>query len=558
MKRFLRLLSIQQVLLKYGLASYIAVTPRLRKLRFFLFLLPQQWKSAQQMPLATRLRNVLEELGPIYVKFGQLLSTRRDLLSSEIASELAMLQDKVPPFPGSKARELIEREIQCPLDQVTLAFDEVPLASGSIAQVHAARLKDGRDYIIKVTRPRIHEQICDDLALIHFLARQSEKYYAQGRSMRLTGVVKEAERTLLNELDLKREAANASQLRRNFRDEPQYYVPEINWELTHDNVLVMERISGIPMNDIAQLRAANIDLQWLSRFAMQIFFTQVFRDNFFHADMHPGNMFVQPATATRPVRLAVVDFGVMSSLTEFDQRYLAENFIAFLNRDYHRVAKLHLESGWISVNTRLDDLEFAVRTVCEPLLDRHVSEISFGEVLRRLFKIAQHFNVEIMPQLLLLQKTLITIEGLCRQLHPDMNLWDIARPQLEQWMKQRVGVKGLLQSTVRHFSNWGDRLPYLPSRALELLDRAHEGKLEMQFRSEDIRNIRRDLRIFYQRIILTMLGCTLLTCAVLLYGFGDTLSPFTTDGPLLASVLTGLSGIVLILSALKNRSYKDK
>jgi len=345
---------------------------------------------------------------------------------------------------------------------------------------------------------------------------------------------------------LKREAANASQLRRNFRDEKQYYVPEVNWELTKKNVMVIERVSGIPMNDINGLKEAGINLRWLAEYGVEIFFTQVFRDNFFHADMHPGNIFVARPEEGKPTRVMVVDFGIMSSLTEFDQRYLAENFLAFLDRDYQRVAELHIESGWVPAGTRLDELEFAVRTVCEPLLDRPIREISFGELLERLFQIAQSFNVEIMPQLILLQKTIINIEGIGRQLYPELDLWETARPQMEHWMNERVGVKGLLKGTVKNIPHWIDRLPDLPNKIIDLIERLRDGKIELENKSKEIERLREEMRIYNRRTIMAVIGSGLLLCAAIIYGFENYAPPMVGGVPVISWV-GGIIGVYLLL-----------
>lgn len=552
MRHILRLIIIQRVLFRYRLDRIILASPLLRILRWFLLLLPWNWvRPPAALPVAECYRCALEELGPIFVKCGQLLSTRRDVLSEEFAEEFSKLQNRVPPFPGALARQIVEKAYECSLSEVFLEFDEVPLASASIAQVHAAKLLDGRECIVKVVRPDIEISIRRDMNLICFVAKQIERYYPEGRILRFTRVVKELEKTLLNELDIKREAANASQLRRNFQDEPRYYVPEINWELTRENVLVMERVSGIPMNDIDALKRAKVDLVWLAEFSSQIFFTQVFRDNYFHADMHPGNVFVRPARDGKPSQMAVVDFGIMSSLTEFDQRYLAENFMAFLNRDYQRVAELHLESGWVPTDTRPDELEFAVRTVCEPLVDRPVREISFGELLRRLFNIAQHFHVEIMPQLILLQKTIINVEGIGRQLDPELDIWRTARPQLEIWMKQRTGLRSLLKSAAVNFPHWGDRIPQLPSKIIDLVERLRDGKIEMVFKSEDVHKLRQELRFYYRRAICAILGAALLLCAALIYGIANDSLPTLFGAPII-SLFGGALGVVLFVAALKD------
>ena len=410
MPQFLRLLVIQRVLISHGLDEIIFATHLLRPVRFIFYILPWNWFNKNKEKRAVRIRLMLEELGPIYVKLGQILSTRRDLIPKDIADEFAKLQDNVAPFSGKIAREIIEDAYGRNINDIFSKFDETPLASASVAQVHSATLKDGRKFIIKVIRPGIESLIRKDLDLLHLLAKKAEKYNKNAKSLKFTGVIKEFEKTIFNELDLQREASNASQLHRNFVNEKRYHVPKIDWELTKRNVLAIERVEGIPIRDINALKAADIDLKCLAEYGVEIFFTQVFRDNFFHADMHPGNIFVVPGEKKELPIIKVIDFGIMCSLTEFDQHYLADNLVAFLNRDYHRVAVLHIQSGWVPKETRADELEGAIRTVCEPLIDRPIHEISLGELLQRLFQIARRFDVEIMPQLILLQKTIINID----------------------------------------------------------------------------------------------------------------------------------------------------
>ena len=552
MARFLRLLAIQRVFIKYGLDEFIFATHLFRPFRFAFYLLPWNWFGRKQGSSARRMRLMLEELGPIYVKLGQILSTRRDLMPADIADEFAKLQDAVAPFPGKLARGAIEKAYDRDLGEVFLEFDEEPLASASVAQVHRAKLKDGRDFIIKVLRPDIEVLIRRDVALLHYLAEKAEKYYPQGRALRFTGVVKEFEKTLLNELDLEREAANASQLRRNFRHEARYYVPRINWELTKRNVLALELISGISVKDIDGLKAAGVDLKWLAEYGIEVFFTQVFRDNFFHADMHPGNIFVSPAEQGRPAVVKVIDFGIVCSLTEFDQRYLADNFIAFLNRDYHQVAALHLESGWVPKDTRMDELESAIRSVCEPLLDRPMQEISFGELLQRLLQIARSFNVEIMPQLLMLQKTIINIEGIGRQLYPELDLWKTARPQLERWISERIGARGVFKGLRMNLPKLIDRLPDLPNRALNVLDQLHDGKLEMENKSEEIHRLREEMKHYNRRTILAVVGSGFLLCASLIYALGNVTHGAFASVPIV-SWLLGFIGVMLLCL-----SWQDK
>ena len=515
----LRLLTIQRILIHHGLDEIVFATHLFRPVRFVFFLLPWNWFGRRTYaPRAQRLRVALEELGPVFVKLGQLLSTRRDMLPEDIADELAKLQDNVPPFPGAEARRIVERELGRPINDIFLEFNETPLASASIAQVHAATLRDGRQMIVKVVRPGIEKIIRRDLGLMQFLARQAERYSEDGRKMRPTNVVSELHKTLMHELDLMREAANASQLRRNFEQSDTLYVPAVEWPLTTAKVMVMERISGIPVSDSAGLRAAGIDLKWLAEAGVEIFFTQVFRDSYFHADMHPGNIFVRRPEPGKPPRVMLVDFGIMSSLSEFDQRYLAENFLAFLNRDYQRVAALHVESGWVPPGTRVDEFEFAIRTVCEPLFDRALHDISFGVLLLRLFQTARQFGMEIMPQLLLLQKTLVNIEGVGRQLYPELDVWLTARPLMERWMKERVGLRGLLKGTRENLPRWLDRLPELPGKAIDLLERLRDGRIQVKTKSEDNEQLRREVHETGQRIVLAIIGSAFILCAAAIYG----------------------------------------
>jgi len=545
MEQILRLLAIQRVLIKYGLDEFIFATHLFRPVRFLFYIFPWNWFGRKKEPRARRMRLMLEELGPIYVKLGQILSTRRDLIPEDIANEFAKLQDAVAPFSGKVARKIIEDAYECDLNEVFLKFDETPLASASVAQVHRATLKDGRDFIIKVIRPDIETLIRKDLSLLHLLAEKGERYYRKGKSLRFTGVVAEFEKTLLNELDLQREAANASQLRRNFDKEDRYYVPEINWELTRRNVLAMERVTGLSVRNTDELEAAGVDLKWLAEYGVEIFFTQVFRDNFFHADMHPGNIFVTPAAGGIPAQVKVIDFGIMCSLTEFDQRYLADNFIAFLNRNYHRVAALHIESGWVPKGTRLDELESAIRTVCEPLLVRPMHEISFGELLQRLIQIARRFNVEIMPQLIMLQKTIINIEGIGRQLYPELDLWKTARPQLERWMGERIGAKGLLKGAKLNIPKLIDRLPDLPNRALDVLDQIHDGKIEMENKSEEIHHLRQEMKVYNRSTVMAVVGSGFLLSASIIYALDNTTHGVLASVPIV-SWLLGFSGMMLL------------
>jgi ubiquinone biosynthesis protein len=412
-------------------------------------------------PRGVRLRRALEKLGPIFVKFGQVLSTRRDLLPADIADELAQLQDNVPPFPAAQAAAIVEHAFGKPLTEVFTSFDAEPVASASIAQVHFAVLKNGREVAVKVLRPGMLRAIDDDIALLHRMASWVERSGDDGKRLKPREVVAEFDTYLHDELDLVREAANAAQLRRNMAGLALVEIPEMHWDWCAANVMVMQRMNGIPISQTQRLLAAGVDLKRLSRDGVTIFFTQVFRDGFFHADMHPGNIQIstEPATFGRYIAL---DFGIVGTLTDNDRDYLAQNFLAFFRRDYKRVAELHLESGWVPAETRVDALESAIRTVCEPLFDRPLKDISLGQVLLRLFQTSRRFNVQIQPQLVLLQKTLLNVEGLGRQLDPELDLWSTAKPFLERWMSEQVGIEGLTQRLKDEAPRYAKLLPELP------------------------------------------------------------------------------------------------
>ena len=412
-------------------------------------------------PRGQRLRQALERLGPIFVKFGQVLSTRRDLIPADIADELAQLQDNVPPFPAAQARELIEKAFGQTIEAMFASFDAEPVASASIAQVHFATLQDGREVAVKVLRPNMLSVIDDDLSLMRTLARWIERLSADGKRLKPREVVAEFDNYLHDELDLVREAANAAQLRRNMEGLNLIMVPEMHWDLCTQTVIVMERMNGVPISQTQRLREAGVDIPKLARDGVTIFFTQVFRDGFFHADMHPGNIQVSIAPKTFG-RYIALDFGIVGTLTEFDKEYLAQNFIAFFRRDYKRVAQLHFESGWVPAGTRVDELEGAIRAVCEPHFDRPLKDISLGQVLLRLFQTSRRFNVEIQPQLVLLQKTLLNVEGLGRQLDPELDLWATAKPFLERWMNDQVGWRGLVARLKNEAPRYVQLLPELP------------------------------------------------------------------------------------------------
>ncbi len=455
----LRLLQIQRVLVKYGLDEIIKQTHLLRPLRYFFYLLPGRQRS--DAPIGVRIRLALEELGPIFVKFGQALSTRRDLLPVDIADELAKLQDAVPPFPVEQAIAILESTYGESVDVTFARFDREPLAAASIAQVHSAALQSGAEVIVKVLRPGIHQQIDRDMAVLRLIAELADRYWALADRLKPLEVVSEYEHTITDELDLMREAANCAQLKRNFAGSDQLYAPEIYWEFCRPEVLVQERIFGTPISDLDTLRAAGTDIKMLAENGVEIFFTQVFEHNFFHADMHPGNIFVLANDPAKP-RYAAVDFGIIGTLSPSDQRYLAMNFLAFFDRDYHRIAKLHIDSGWVPEGTRIDQLETAVRTVCEPIFNKPLAEISFAQLLMRLFRVAQRFDVEIQPQMILLHKTLFNIEGLGRQLYPELDLWKTAHPVMKRWMNNQVGPKAILRDVQENLPQLRDTLRDLP------------------------------------------------------------------------------------------------
>ena len=436
-----RILGIQRVLVKYGLDEFIKETHLLRPLRYFFYLMPRRRDSTA--PLGERIRLALEELGPIFVKFGQALSTRRDLLPPEIADELAKLQDEVPPFPAEQAVEILDAAYGKPVDEVFERFDRKPLAAASIAQVHSAQLATGQEVIVKLLRPGVQDRIEQDLEVLRMLAGLADRYWDLADRLKPLEVVSEYDQTIIDELDLMREAANAAQLKRNFAGSDMLYVPDIFWDYCRPEVMVQERIYGIPISDMNALREAGTNIQLLAENGVEIFFTQVFRHNFFHADMHPGNIFVIATDPERP-KYAAVDFGIVGTLSPEDQKYLAYNFLAFFDRDYYRIAQLHIDSGWVPEGTRIDQLETAVRTVCEPIFNKPLSEISFAQLLMRLFRVAQRFDVEVQPQMILLHKTLFNIEGLGRELYPELDLWMTAHPVMKCWMNEQVGPKAIL------------------------------------------------------------------------------------------------------------------
>ena len=486
-----RVLSIQRILVKYGLDDFIRETHLLRPLRFFFYVLPRRRDTSA--PLGERIRLALEELGPIFVKFGQALSTRRDLLPVDIADELAKLQDSVPPFPAEQAIAILNEVYGEPVEQVFKRFDTEPLAAASIAQVHTAQLQNGQEVVVKLLRPGVQEQIEGDLDVLRMIAGLAAKYWEHGQRLRPLDIVAEYERTIIDELDLMREAANAAQLKRNFGASDMLYVPDVYWDYCRPEVLVQERIYGIPISDMDALREAGANIQVLAENGVEIFFTQVFRHNFFHADMHPGNIFVIATDPNKP-KYAAVDFGIVGTLSPEDRYYLANNFLAFFDRDYHRIAKLHIDSGWVPEGTRIDQLETAVRTVCEPIFNKPLSEISFAQVLMRLFRVAQRFNVEIQPQMILLHKTLFNIEGLGRELYPQLDLWKTAHPVLRRWMNDQVRPRAMLEDFRENLPQLRQSLRDLPTVLKQIADQASSEDPAARKQVAEVRKLREDMQ----------------------------------------------------------------
>ncbi|HEY6985609.1 MAG TPA: ubiquinone biosynthesis regulatory protein kinase UbiB [Rhodanobacteraceae bacterium] len=490
MRQIPRLMRIAAVLIRYRLDDLVDAAHLYRPLKFVRVWLPRPRGDIANAPRGVRLVLALTELGPIFVKFGQILSTRRDLLPSDVADELTTLQDRVAPFPEAVARAAIEDALGAPIGERYATFDGAPLASASIAQVHAATLKNGREVVVKVLRPDIRARVSADVELLRAIAASVERFHPNADKIRPREIVAEIETTLTNELDLMREGANASLLRRNFLGSNDLYVPEVIWSHTNERVLTLERVRGIPVDDLAALDAVGIDRVRLAEKGVRLFYTQVFRDNFFHADAHAGNIWVDPAHASDP-RFIALDFGIMGSLPDQDLYWLAENFLALFHQDYRRVAELHIRAGWIPANARPDELEAAVRTVCEPYFTRPLSEISLAEVVVKLFQVARRYELTLQPQLILLQKTLLNIEGVGRLLHPRIDIWDTARPVLEKIWRERHGPRAALKALRRRLPEWISAAPDMPQLVHDYLALATQGKLELRVASDDLKAIER-------------------------------------------------------------------
>lgn len=514
----LRLIRIQRVLVKYGLDELVSTSHLLRRLKFVFYLLPRAKQVSA--PLGVRIRLALIELGPIFVKFGQAISTRRDLLPPDIADELAQLQDRVPPFPADDAIATLDAAYEKPVAEVFSRFDREPHAAASIAQVHTAALHDGTEVIVKLLRPGVRELIARDLDVMYAIAGFVNRYWATAKRLRPVEVVAEYEKTIFDELDLLREAANAAQLKRNFANSDLLYVPDVYFDYCRPEVLVQERIYGIPIGDMKALRESGANIQVLAENGVEIFFTQVFRHNFFHADMHPGNIFVTVENPDKP-RYAAVDFGIVGTLNPSDQQYLAANFLAFFDRDYHRVAKLHIDSGWVPAGTRIDELESAVRAVCEPVFNKPLSEISFAQVMIRLFETARRFNMEIQPQLILLQKTLFNIEGLGRELYPQLDLWKTAHPILRRWMAEQVGGRATLERIRQDLPQIREALRELPGVIRYLSREIAKGDLEVRMRAPELGEIRDQLRAERGQMYRLVSGATAVISGTLVLVLGS-------------------------------------
>jgi ubiquinone biosynthesis protein len=532
-----RLIAIQRVLVRYGLDELIVATHLLRPMRFVFRLLPG--RAVVDEPLGVRIRLALQELGPIFVKFGQAISTRRDLLPVEVADELAKLQDQVPPFASELALEIIEKAYGKPAGEVFGSFEEQALAAASIAQVHAATLPDGTEVVVKMLRPGMRQVIERDLEVMYFMAGLAHRYWREARRLRPVEVVREYEKTIIDELDLMREAANAAQLKRNFAGSDLLHVPEMYFDYCHVNVIVMERIHGIPISNMRALREAGADIKRLAEKGVEIFFTQVFRHNFFHADMHPGNIFIQVHNPNDP-KYAAVDFGIVGTLNPVDQRYLAENFLAFFEQDYHRVAKLHIDSGWVPPDTRVDELESAVRTVCEPIASKPLDEISFAQVLMRLFETARRFDMQVQPQLILLQKTLLNIEGLGRELYPQLDLWETAYPIMRQWMTDRLGGKAMIDDIRDNLPELRETLRELPHWLKAIAEQSATGDLRVRFESRELKELQASMaRQQRQRFVLAVAAAAFVGGIVLLTTGQPAWLGWSALG---ASALIGLAG----------------
>ena len=547
-RQFSRLLKISAILSRYRLDEFLEATHLYRPMRLLRVIAPWGRRYVADAPRGERLRLALNEMGPIFVKFGQIMSTRRDMIPPDIADELALLQDHVPPFPGEEAKAIVEQALEQSVEELFQTFETTPLASASIAQVHAATLADGYEVVVKVVRPGIRKQLRRDIDLLYAIAGLAEKYWEGGQRVRPQGFVREFETFVFDELDMYREASNASLLRSNFEGSRDLYIPEIYWPYCREQVLVMERVSGVPINDIQGLRDAGVNLDRLAKIGIRVFYTQVFRDNLFHADMHPGNILVD-ATDPENASYIALDFGIVASLTPKDLYYISENFLALFNRDYYRVAQLHVDAGWVPHDTRVEELEAAIRTVGEPNFTRPLNEISFGELMLKLFQVAYRFKLNIQPQLIMLQKTLLNIEGLGRELSPTFDAMAVAKPELEAILREKHGLDQTAKDLRKRLPGWLNRAPEMPGLLHDYLKQATEGNLTTRIDSQDLARLQATQEDSDSRTLRAISGGALLVTGALLTGLE--VGPWYYHGFSVFGLISGLLGAWLLFRAHK-------
>lgn len=551
-KQLIRFIKINHILAKYHLDDIMHAAHIFRPLRLIGFF-PRFWYNKYDIPRGERLRLALQDLGPIFVKFGQILSTRHDLMPEDITEYLAKLQNQVTPISNEQASSLIQQAYgERAIPELFSYINNTPLASASVSQVHDAQLVDGSKVVIKIIRPGIKQAIKRDVELLHTLALLAERYWSRSKYLHPSKIVQELEKHLFDELDMMREASSASQLRRNFKDGQLLYVPKIYWSLTKDGLLVQERIYGIPIGNIYALKEHKVNFKRLAEVGVEIFFVQVFKHSFFHADMHPGNIMVDASNPEQPLYIAI-DFGIMGTLAPNDQNYLAENFLAFFNHDYRRVAELHIQSGWVPPNTRLDEFEAAIRSVCEPIFAKPLKEISFGQLLLRLLQTTRRFNMEIQPQLILLQKTLFNIEGLGRRFYPELDLWKTAKPILEQWTQQKMGWKAALDTFKQEVPNWANTLPTLPLMIYEISKQAKHGTLKMQLSSQEIKQIKQEVHDASYRSAGAISGATLIIGATVIKDLNGYAPSMFASIPVLSWIFGFFGGLLLYISLSNKR-----
>jgi ubiquinone biosynthesis protein len=546
LKQFGRLLKISAILARYRLDEFLEATHLYRPMTLLRVLAPWGARGVADKPRGERLRLALYEMGPIYVKFGQIISTRRDLVPPDIADELAQLQDRVPPFPGAEAQAIVEQALGQPVAELFASFNPEPLASASIAQVHEATLPDGREVVIKVVRPGIRRQIRRDIDLLMVVAGLAEKYWESGARVKPTEFVREFEMFIFDELDMIREAANASALRHNFEGSTELYVPEIHWPYCKERVLVMERIHGIPISDVKALREAGVNMEKLAKTGIRVFYTQVFRDNLFHADMHPGNIFVDVSDPENASYIAL-DFGIVASLSEKDLYFISENFMAMFNRDYLRVALLHQEAGWVPHDTRLEELEASIRAVGEPAFARPLNEISFGELMLKLFEVAYRFKLNIQPQLIMLQKTLLNIEGLGRELFPDLDVLEASKPELERILREKHGFDSAAKELRERLPVWLSKAPDMPGLLHDYLKQATAGKLVTRIDAADLAELRRSDRLGRRIVARAVAGSAVFLGGALLTVFET--GPWFLKGVSVPGLLLLITGAWMMIRA---------